>query len=113
MDSDIFVSYARKDRDVVDPLVDRLRRCGASVWVDRRGLDGATQFFAEIARAIKRCRVLALMLSRHSAQSRFVPKEGVVAMEADKPILPLLLEDIEIPDALRRGVGRSCRGRCV
>ena len=40
--SDIFVSYAREDRERVEPLVELLETNGLSVWWDHEIIPGST-----------------------------------------------------------------------
>src|SRR5690242_7832316 len=91
---DLFISYSRSDWERVHPWVERLQAAGATVWIDRSGIDGALLWTQEIAAAIEGCRLVALMASAHSVASEHVVREVTLAVEARKPILPLLLEPI-------------------
>ena len=44
MSTEVFISYAAKDRTRVLDLVDRLRTAGVSVWIDQMGIEGATMW---------------------------------------------------------------------
>src|SRR6266849_2215714 len=101
MAAQLFVSYARKDRDHVLPWIQALQALGVSVWMDERGLDGAVLWQQEIVEAIDGCAVLLLMLSPTAVNSRSVQREVTLAIEANKPVLPLILEPVQIPAALR------------
>jgi AAA domain-containing protein/TIR domain-containing protein len=101
MAGDVFVSYSRKDRDRVRPLVQRLQTADLPVWIDERGIDGASLWGQEIVEAIEGCTALILMLSRSSLASDHVLKEVALASEGKKPILPLLLEPVTLPKAFR------------
>ena len=41
MSAEIFISYARADRDRVLPLVERLREAGVTYWLDEGNIQGA------------------------------------------------------------------------
>ena len=41
MAAQLFISYARKDREQVMPWVHRLQGVGVTVWVDESGIDAA------------------------------------------------------------------------
>jgi class 3 adenylate cyclase len=101
MAAQLFISYARKDRDHVLPWVQALQALGVSVWMDERGLDGAVLWQQEIVEAIDGCALLLLMLSPTAVGSRSVQREVTLAIEANKPVLPLILEPVQIPAALR------------
>jgi hypothetical protein len=101
MAAHVFVSYARKDRMQVLPWVQQLQQAGVSIWQDEHSIYGALQWGQEIVAAIEECKVLLLILSPASAASGQVAKEVTLAAEAEKPILPLLLEPVTIPRTLR------------
>ena len=48
MPDEVFISYARSDREKVMPVVDILRGTGISVWVDEAKIDAATLWSEEI-----------------------------------------------------------------
>src|SRR5437870_4176440 len=101
MATDLFVSYSRRDWDLVTPWIERLQGAGVSVWVDKSGIHGAFLWTSEIAQAIEESQVMILLVSSTSVASKHVVREVTLAHETNKPILPLLLEPIEIPLALR------------
>jgi predicted ATPase len=101
MPADVFVSYARKDEERVLPWLEELQRVGISVWRDKAEIRGALQWREEIVEAIGGCKVLLLMISAASMGSEHVLKEAIQAASKRKPILPLLLEAVEIPKSLQ------------
>src|SRR5262249_28610919 len=101
MPADVFISYSRQDRDRVLPWVQRLQTAGVSVWMDEQGIDAARQWREEIVTAIEACKVLLLMISSSSTASEYVIKEVTLAADSNRPLVPLLLEPIPIPGALR------------
>ena len=100
MSTEVFISYAAKDRTRVLDLVDRLRDAGVSVWIDQMGIEGATMWSQEIVAAIRSCKVLILAISENSAGSENVVKEVALASEGRKRILPVYIEQAEIPESM-------------
>ena len=100
MSAEVFISYAAKDRTRVLDLVDRLRTAGVSVWIDQMGIEGATMWSQEIVAAIRSCKVLILAISENSAGSENVVKEVALASEGRKRILPVYIEQAEIPESM-------------
>jgi len=100
MSAEVFISYAAKDRTRVLDLVDRLRDAGVSVWIDQMGIEGATMWSQEIVAAIRSCNVLILAISENSAGSENVVKEVALASEGRKRILPVYIEQAEIPESM-------------
>ncbi|MDP6306581.1 MAG: TIR domain-containing protein [Verrucomicrobiota bacterium] len=100
MSTEVFISYAAKDRTRVLDLVERLRTAGVSVWIDQMGIEGATMWSQEIVAAIRSCKVLILAISENSAGSENVVKEVALASEGRKRILPVYIEQAEIPESM-------------
>ena len=100
MSAEVFISYAAKDRTRVLDLVERLRTAGVSVWIDQMGIEGATMWSQEIVAAIRSCKVLILAISENSAGSENVVKEVALASEGRKRILPVYIEQAEIPESM-------------
>ena len=75
MPDEVFISYARTDREKVIPFVDILRGTGVSVWVDEGKIDAATLWSEEIVDAINNCKAMVVMLSQNSTDSNNVVKE--------------------------------------
>ena len=100
MSTEVFISYAAKDRTRVLDLVDRLRTAGVSVWIDQMGIEGATMWSQEIVAAIRSCKVLILAISENSADSENVVKEVALASEGRKRILPVYIKQAEIPESM-------------
>jgi hypothetical protein len=95
----LFVSYASRDRDRVLPVVDRLNRLGIRFWIDRNKIEGGADYTQEIPPAIGKSHGVVVFVSTHAFASDKVKKELTIAWEKGrKPLLPLLLEEVEIPD---------------
>jgi hypothetical protein len=101
MSAEVFVSYARTDRERVMELVERMRSAGIGVWVDEGGIHGASLWGQEIVDAIDASKVMILMISDSSIASDNVVKELSIASEDKKPILPVYLHRSEIPKSMR------------
>ena len=63
MSAEVFVSYARVDRERVVQLVERMRSADVRVWIDEGGIHGASLWGQEIVDAIESSKVMVLMLS--------------------------------------------------
>ena len=100
MSTEVFISYAAKDRTRVLDLVERLRAAGVSLWIDQMGIEGATMWSQEIVAAIRNCKVLILAISENSAGSENVVKEVALASEGRKRILPVYIRQAEIPESM-------------
>lgn len=66
--SDVFVSYAREDRDRVEPLVRLFEANGLSVWWDKELVPGST-FEDVIDQVIVKAKCVVVIWCKHSIQS--------------------------------------------
>ena len=71
MPDEVFISYARSDREKVMPVVDILRGTGISVWVDEAKIDAATLWSEEIVDAINNCKDMVVMLASENKRKTF------------------------------------------
>ena len=93
MKYDIFISYSRRNLDIVRAFYDRLCAEGFNVWIDMKGLYSGDQFKREITKAIIGSRVLVFFSSEQSNRSIWTASEIGVAREFKIPILPVRIDD--------------------
>jgi len=93
----LFLSYASDNRDIAMAIADALEASGLAVWIDRRGISGGEQWAAEITTAIWGASAMAIICSQASIRSRNVRQELQLAWDADRPIIPLMLEQVSFP----------------
>ena len=79
------------------PLVKELREAGYSVWLDDTNIESAALWAEQIVEGLKNCKVLMLMASKDSLASANVLKEVMLASELEKTLLPVYLEECELP----------------
>ena len=76
----IFLSYARKDKDLVKSLYDDLTRAGVVAWADFCNLLPGQKWVSEIKNAIKKADLFLVILTRNSVDKRgFIQKEIKIA----------------------------------
>lgn len=101
MKSSIFISYSRKDYDVVITLRNEIyRRTGVLPWMDVSGIETGTQFADVIATAIDECDLLVFAISPNSVVSHWTTKEVLYAQEQRKKIYPVVINDVRLPRKL-------------
>ncbi len=97
----VFVSYSRKDAEIVDRVVEELEKAGHELWIDREGIDGAESWRGEIVEALSESRYVLFFASQASYASLNVEKELALAADEHKQILPILLEASEPTGGVR------------
>jgi WD40 repeat protein len=96
--ADVFVSYARKDRDLVVRLHEALQAKGREAWVDWEGIPPTAEWLAEIYGAIEAADNLLFILSPASASSKVCRLEVEHAVLHRKRLIPLVAADVDPPD---------------
>ena len=103
----VFVCYSHADSESVDWLADELKASGVDVWIDKWKIKVGDSITERINEGIGASDFLIVVLSRSSVNSRWVKEElnaaTIKKIEEEKHafILPVLLEDCEIPTLLR------------
>lgn len=92
---ELFISYAREDRDTAQQLAQALHAAGWSVWWDRE-IRGGTDFTEVIACNLANCRLALVLWSEAAVRSAFVRDESARARDAGK-LLPLRIEAVDPP----------------
>lgn len=91
--SEIFVSYSRKDKDVVFPFVERINKeLNLNCWIDLKGIKSGEEFEDVIIENIDNCQVVLFMLSDASLKSKFTKREVYYAEDEGKRIVPVLID---------------------
>lgn len=98
--SDIFISYARADKERAELLAEAFSRQGWSVWWDREIPPGKS-FDETIENALISARCVIVLWSKDSVSSRWVKTEA--AEGAARGILvPALIDNVQIPLEFKR-----------
>jgi len=97
---DVFISYAREDRDRARLLAEALQAHGWSVWWDRKIVAGQT-FDDTIEQQLQTAKSVVVLWSRHSIGSEWVRNEAGLASERDV-LVPALIDDVKLPLEFRR-----------
>ena len=96
----IFVSYSRKDMDSVQLVLHILRENHFRFWYDK-GLKSGQEWAEELGNRIARCEQFMVLISPNAVSSRFVPKEVSLAVERNKSILVVYLEETDLSNGLQ------------
>lgn len=98
--ADIFLSYSSDDRDRVAPLVAHLVSAGYSVWWDKK-IHGGTMFSKEIEAELKAAKVVLVVWSPSSIESRWVADEVELGLNTGK-LVPITLDGTPPPMGFRQ-----------
>ncbi|MGD1950754.1 MAG: SUMF1/EgtB/PvdO family nonheme iron enzyme [Leptolyngbyaceae cyanobacterium] len=113
----IFLAHAKEDKAKVFELYDRLKRRGYQPWLDKKDLLGGQLWDDEIKNAIDSSDIFIACLSKRSVKKQgYVQKEFRMALQkcGNMPegkiyLIPLRLDDCEIPNLRQREYGINIR----
>ncbi|MCH5224974.1 MAG: toll/interleukin-1 receptor domain-containing protein [Muribaculaceae bacterium] len=100
----MFISYKRKNKELVFPLKDRLEKeVGENCWIDLDGIESDAQFVSVIMKAINECEIFLFMYSRlHNSitdyEEDWTIRELQFAKSKGKKIVFLNLDRSELGD---------------
>ena len=79
---DVFISYASEDFETANAIADIFREQGASVWLDKKKLEGGDEYDRIIKKAISRCKRFVPILSKATMKNerRYFRKEWSYAI---------------------------------
>jgi len=98
--ADVFLSYAREDRQCAALFAQKLAQRGWTVWWDRQAQIGRS-FSDEIERELELARCVIVLWSRSSVTSDWVKGEASEAMNR-RVIVPIRIEEVRVPLEFRR-----------
>jgi TIR domain-containing protein len=93
--ADIFISYAREDKDFVRRLDESLRSRGREAWVDWQGIRPTEEFMQAIYSAIEAADIFVFVLTPDSVASVVCGHEIAHAAAHNKRMVPIVAEDVE------------------
>jgi hypothetical protein len=97
----VFISYSRRDLEIVNRLVAVMERAGINIWIDREEIKAGKLWRTQIVQAIDTCDAFVLMLSSSAAASENVRKEIDLAQDSGRAIFIMNLDQVKIPADMR------------
>jgi len=97
-----FLSYSRQNKDFALKLAKELKSSGFPVWIDQLDIPTGARWDDELEKALKDCEIFMVILTPASSASDNVKDEIGYAIDTNKRILPILLENADVPLRLRR-----------
>jgi hypothetical protein len=90
---DVFISYSTKNSDVANKVCHVLEQNGLKCWIAPRNISSGRIYIDEIADAIKSTKIVVLIYSVYSQESKYVNNEINMAFSNDKRILSFNIDD--------------------
>lgn len=97
---DIFISYSFKDEQKALDMVNKIEKEVCPCWISCRNILVSGSFAASISQAIHNTKIVIVLLSESSNQSKHVPREISLAVKNDISILPVSLEPVSLSEGM-------------
>jgi TIR domain len=92
--ADVFISYARADREIASRLADEYKANGVSVWYDA-GVSAGDNFRSEILKQLTTARKVVVIWTQNSIGSPWVLSEAQRALDSEK-LVPVRASSLPI-----------------
>lgn len=96
----VFISYSSKHQEMADAVKALFNKNGIQTWMAPYDIPGGFEYAAVINDALKNCSCLAFLFTDAAQNSRWVRKELERAINYNKVIIPVKLEDVEMNSAI-------------
>ena len=97
----VFISYSRRDKVTAEQLCNILKENGIEYWIDKEGIYSSSNYKELIVDAIEVSKAVIFISSANSNASINVIREIGYAVNMNKPILPLMLDDVPYAKSIR------------
>ena len=97
---DVLISYSNADKTIADAVCAILEKRGVRCWIAPRDISPGAEWASAIAEAIPSSRILVLIHSKSSNESRQVMREVERAVHYDLTIVPFRIEEVALSRSL-------------
>lgn len=95
---DIFLSYQIKDREWVGCLVDALSEQGLHVWYDEMEIKPGDSMLDRVEEGLHDSTYVVFVITSETARSNWAAAELGAALALQKPLIPIVAEDMPLED---------------
>ena len=93
---EVFISYSSKEKEIASLVRETLENNGITCWMAPESIPASSGYASEITEAICNAKVVVLILSFPSMESKWVTKEVDFAICENKPIIPFHIDDSKL-----------------
>lgn len=92
----VFISYNTKDWRIASQIRDMLEQHDISCWMAPDSIPAGENYASIIPNAIVNCDIFLLILSKHSQESNWVPKELDTAINNNRVVIPFQIDEANL-----------------
>src|SRR3984885_10070913 len=93
MSHDVFISHARKDKEIADAICEKLESAELRCWIADRDISAGEDWTEVTRKAIGSSRVMVLVLSENANAAPHIEREIAHAFYIGRMIIPLRVTD--------------------
>lgn len=90
---DVFISYSTRNSDIANKICYVLEQNNLQCWIAPRNISSGKNYIDEIASGIKSAKIIVLVYSKYSQESKYVNNEINMAFSNNKPILSFNIDN--------------------
>jgi hypothetical protein len=92
-EAEVFLCYSSQDKISAQNLREALTQAGISVWQDQDRIEAGAFFSIQIEQAIRRSHAVIVLVTQAARESKWVRNEILFALDVQKTVIPLLLQE--------------------
>src|SRR5689334_15844871 len=94
----VFISHASVQHELADLVRARLEGRGVPCWIAPRDLPPGSDWVSGIPAGVQAAELVVVLLSREALTSAWVDREVFWALRHERPLLPVVVGDVEPTD---------------
>lgn len=108
----VYISYSYTDgKDFAYKVANQLKEKDISPWINSSNIQDSILLNQEIRRALQSALCIVLIVSTDALESRYVKSEWESGISRYLPIIPMIVENVDLPQKLKRYDAIQCEGR--
>ena len=96
----VFLSHSVKDTMIIREIKEEFKDKDVDLYIAEDNPDPGIVLREKIKKAIERCDIFLLLVTKEGSRSRWVNSEIGIALEAKKRIIPMVQEGAEVPSTI-------------
>ncbi len=97
----VFISYHHEDKAIALKIASEIRKVSSHVWMDDMEIHVGDNVVDKIAKGLSESDYFVIVLSDNAVKSKWAEMELSKAIELEKAVLPIKIDDSEIPSMIK------------
>lgn len=97
----LFISYSNVDIEFVEKLIKEIELYRVNILFDKHELNVGDNIHQKLNELVENCDYFLVVISENSNSSQWLQKEIELAVNSNKKVLPVIVDDATVPDLIR------------